>query len=181
MPHENSEKIYKQIITEDDRNFIEKSTRSQSDSLTWHQLRTGRITASVAHQVLHTDMDNPSKSLILKICMLTKNIKSSAILRGRENEENAIIALANELKKTHVNVKIEKCGLRLHSNHHFIGASADGIGSCDCHGKLLIEVKCPFKHKDKMSINDCLADKAFCINDDLQLKDNHQYMTQVQL
>ena len=64
LPHGNPEIIYHQIITEDDRNFIEKSTRSQSDSLVWHQLRTGRITSSVAHQVLHTDMNNPSKSLI---------------------------------------------------------------------------------------------------------------------
>ena len=78
-------------------------------------------------------------------------------------------------------MKIEKSGLKLHRDYYFIGASVDGIGNCDCHGKFLIEVKCPFKHKDKMSIKDCLADKAFCINGELKLKDNHQYMTQVQL
>lgn len=181
LHHGHSDRIYQQIITEDDRDFIEKSTRAQSDCLAWHQLRTGRITASIAHQVLHTDMDNPSKSLILKICMRDKKINTPPILWGRGNEENAIQALANELKKSHINVKVEKSGLRLHQDYHFIGASADGLGSCDCHGKFLIEVKCPFKHKEKMSIKDCLADKAFCINDELQLKMNHQYMTQVQL
>ena len=99
LPHGNPEMIYHQIITEDDRNFIEKSTRSQSDSLVWHQLRTGRITSSVAHQVLHTDMNNPSKSLILKICMLNQKINTPPILCGKENEENAIQSLLNELKK----------------------------------------------------------------------------------
>ena len=32
-----------------------------------------------------------------------------------------------------------------------------------------------------MSIKDCLSDKSFCINEQLQLKQHHQYMTQVQL
>ena len=67
------------------------------------------------------------------------------------------------LKKNHVNVKIYKSGLKLHKDYHFIGASADGLGSCECHGFYLIEVKCPYKHRDKMSIKDCLSDKSFCI------------------
>jgi len=81
----------------------------------------------------------------------------------------------------HKNVSIGKTGLRLHPKFNFIGASADGVGSCDCHGNFLVEVKCPFKHRDKLSIHDCLNDSSFCIGHNLQLKEGHPYMTQVQL
>ncbi|KAG1672978.1 AMMECR1-like protein [Nymphon striatum] len=56
----------------------------------------------------------------------------------------------------------EKSGLRLHHKFNFIGASADGVESCDCHGAFLVEVKCRFKQKEKQSIEECFTDKAFC-------------------
>ena len=44
--------------------FIEKSTVLQSNSIVWKSLRAGRITASNVHEVLHTDQNNPAKSLM---------------------------------------------------------------------------------------------------------------------
>ena len=44
--------------------FIEKSTVLQSNSIVWKSLRGGRITASNVHETLHTDQNNPAKSLI---------------------------------------------------------------------------------------------------------------------
>lgn len=126
-------------------------------------------------------MDNPSKSLLLKICMPGRRINTPAISWGKDNEEKAVQTLLVELRKMHKNVSIDKTGLRLHPEFNFIGASADGLGNCDCHGKFLVEIKCPFKHREKSSIYDCFNDTSFCIGDDLHLKKGHPYMTQVQL
>ena len=178
---EDFDRVYQENISEEDKVFIERSTRAQANSLAWHTLRVGRITASVAHSVLHTNFEMPSPSLILRICTQDKQINTPAILWGRENEENAIKALTKELAGKHENVQIRKSGLRLHKKYDFIGASADGVGRCDCHGDFLIEIKCPFKHKQKKSIEECLEDHTFCIGDDLHLKGDHPYMTQVQL
>ena len=56
-------------VIKDDIAFIEHATLDQSDSVAWRQVRTGRITASIAFDVLHTNQERPSKSLILKICL----------------------------------------------------------------------------------------------------------------
>lgn len=58
--------VYQEEISEEDKEFIERSTREQGNSLLWYSIRVGRITASVAHSVLHTNMDSPSASVLLK-------------------------------------------------------------------------------------------------------------------
>ena len=72
--------VYQERISEEDNDFIERSTRAQANTLAWHTIRVGRITASLAHNVLHTNMDRPSKSLILKICKPSGRINTPAIL-----------------------------------------------------------------------------------------------------
>ena len=78
----------------------------------------------------------------------------------------------------HDGFNVEVTGFRLHKKYHFLGASADGRGSCRCHGDFLVEIKCPYSLKDKQNIEDCLPDKRFCIDENLQLKKTHRYMTQ---
>ena len=71
------------------------------------------------------------------------------------------------LEKNHCDVVIEKCGLRMHEKYHFLGASPDGLVTCFCHERSLLEIKCPAKHKDNLSISDCIAtDKKFCLDKD---------------
>ena len=43
----------------------------------------------------------------------------------------------------HIKIKLEKAGLFLHKNRAYAGASPDGIMYCKCHGKIILEVKCP--------------------------------------
>ena len=45
----------------------------------------------------------------------------------------------------HVGVEFSRCGLTISVVHPFLGASRDGIISCSHHGKMLVEVKCPYK------------------------------------
>lgn len=47
---------------------VERATRSQSASRIWFRQRAGRITASKLKQVLRTNPQQPSKSLIKAIC-----------------------------------------------------------------------------------------------------------------
>ena len=55
-------------LDERDVDYVYNRTLKQSGSILWYETRVGRITASVAHDVLHTDHCNPSNSLIKKIC-----------------------------------------------------------------------------------------------------------------
>ncbi|KAK7106644.1 hypothetical protein V1264_017874 [Littorina saxatilis] len=55
-------------VTEEQCIIAERETRAQRNSKTWARLRTGRITASRAHQALHTNPAKPSMSLISLVC-----------------------------------------------------------------------------------------------------------------
>ena len=67
-------------------------------------------------------------------------------------------------------------------SHQFLGASPDGVISCDCCGTGLIEIKCPHCKKDT-TINEAAEDNKFCLKEIsgvLQLDQNHPYYFQVQ-
>ena len=83
------------------------------------------------------------------------------------------------MKNDHEDLKIIKSGLKLSTQYHYLGSSTDVIAICKCHGKFLIEIKCPSKHKKKKNTQDCITDDSFCINSELQLKSHHRYMYQV--
>ena len=55
-------------ITAEHANMLEKATRSQSNSTLWFRHRTGRITASRFKAAAHTNIAEPSKSLIRAVC-----------------------------------------------------------------------------------------------------------------
>ena len=169
--------------TNDQINLIENSSKLQSLSLTWKEQRIGRITASIAHDVLHTNQEEPAKSIIKKICIPSKSISHLPSLSwGINNEKNALSDYETIQSVSHDKFSVKTPGLRLDINNPCIGASADGISTCKCHGTTTVEIKCPFKHKDSKNIDECIKnDKTFCLDDNLQLKRNHKYWAQVQL
>ncbi|CAC5363254.1 unnamed protein product [Mytilus coruscus] len=65
-------------------------------------------------------------------------------------------------------------------NYPFIGVSADGIATCDCHGSSVVEVKCPFKYISSL-LPEFLADPNTCLTNNHELKKTHQYFSQSQL
>ena len=79
-------------FTKDEIHYVEEATQNQSTSSVWYVRHCGRIAGSTVYSVLHTDIDNPSKSVIDKICqkhILSMNILSMNIQTlqwGRENE-----------------------------------------------------------------------------------------------
>ena len=118
---EQKEAIYAQEIGQEDTNFIELVTRGQSHSLIRHDFRVGRITASVAHDVLHTNIDKPAKSIVLKTCCKSKQLNTPAVIWGQDNEENVIKKYKEQLEVEHENVTIVKSGLMLSKEYHFLG------------------------------------------------------------
>ena len=73
-------------------------------------------------------------------------------------------------------------GLHVDINDPYLGATPDGIVSCDCCGVGLLEIKCPFKYKN--SILSDIDDRQFYLEKDqtgeLKLKSSHDYYAQVQ-
>ena len=54
-------------------------------------MRVGRITASISHDILHTKFENPSKSLITRICTNSSSITIPAVPWDVENESTCRI------------------------------------------------------------------------------------------
>ena len=51
-------------------------------------------------------------------------------------------------QKQHVNLSVRETGFHARVDYPFLGASPDGIVSCDCHDQKLLEIKCPSKYED---------------------------------
>ncbi|XP_060075799.1 uncharacterized protein LOC132555468 [Ylistrum balloti] len=85
------------------------------------------------------------------------------------------------MQKDHENFSVRDSGFVISEKYPFIGASPDGIASCDCCGEVCIEIKCPYCKRDSV-IKDSL-DSNFCLEkhgDQLRLKKTHQYYYQIQ-
>jgi len=175
--------VHELKLTDEQRKFIQQSTVLQSASLTWKSIRVGRITASTVYDVLHTDQCHPSKSIIKKLCTEGPDLTHiESIKWGCDNEHHALATYKKSLELEHGEVTIEKSGLLIHEQYHFLGASPDGICQCSCHGKFLIEIKCPYRHKEHSSIDECInLDTSFCLNEKKVLKESHKYFSQVQM
>ena len=163
--------------------YLNTVTKGQSDSVEWFQQREGRITSSTAHSVLHTCMQNPAKSILKAICFPdNKELRVPAVMWGKQHEKDALRDYEQTMKTMvpqHVNWGREKAGLLVDLDLPFIGASADSVSSCVCHGKRVVEVKCPYSFRDK-TLQEFLQDPK-CYIQNNTLKNNHKYYTQVQL
>ena len=82
-------------------------------------------------------------------------------------------------KQQHVNLSVREAGFHVRVDYPFLGASPDGIVSCDCHDQKLLEIKCPSKYEN--GFLNWENDKDFPLAKDHSLKTSHQYYFQVQL
>ena len=128
---------------------IEESTREQSDSAMWKTVRFGRLTASNFYRV-YTRIETLKSAPTADMSKLVHSFLNPPdiahlpqIARGKALESQAVETLLDCLKKRHKNVVFIQCGFFIDSKMPYIGATPDGIISCECHGKSLIEVKCP--------------------------------------
>ena len=65
-------------INKNEVQLIQKKTREQPKSELWYRARSGVITASNFRACCHTDIAEPSKSLIMKMCYPSKRFSTEA-------------------------------------------------------------------------------------------------------
>ena len=82
----------------------------------------------------------------------------------------------------HQNFQLVNSGLKIHTRYPHLGASPDGNITCDCCGKGVLEIKCPYNARElspeeATGSMDCLE-----LNDGaLHLIKTHAYYYQVQV
>lgn len=166
-------------ITKEQCEKIELLTRNQSKSNLWFKHRAGRITASVLRSACHTSVNKPSISLIKKICYPKEyKIETEATAWGNKNEKIALEVYIDQVSKQHEGFNVIRSGLVINPEFPHMGASPDGVVSCTCCGKGIVEIKCPWSLKDK-AFKDLENTSKFSIKDG-GLKKNHAYYIQVQ-
>ncbi|XP_062401123.1 uncharacterized protein LOC134092340 [Sardina pilchardus] len=155
-------------VTRFDAEQLERDTRGQSLSKTWHQVRVKRLTSTSFKRICSRVKEFESLATNL---MERKSVQTKAMKRGLEMEPVAAVeysALSGN--------DIYPCGLVINPHAPHLGASPDrkvcDLSATPTHG--LLEIKCP----DKESISECgyllcQADGKFT------LKTSHEYYFQM--
>ena len=159
---------------------LQDVTKDQAECKTWNIHRVGRVTGSTFHRVVHCK--ESSVQSVVKDLMQYQSTDLSfvpAITWGRKMEDTARQTYVTEMSKIHANFKIKSVGLTVKADEPHLAASPDGIFSCDCCGKGVLEIKCPFKYRD--GLEGCESDTSFCLNENYDLRPSHPYYAQIQL
>ena len=184
-PDELATKVRSQTYTDDIVSEIERATRDQSSDV-WRSQRIGRITASKFHRV-YTRMQTLQKNCETDMTAVVSEVMEYAtppselktLSYGRRMERQARKCLEAVLKRNgHKNLCVSESGLHVSKTLTYIGASPDGMVSCSCCQKMVLEIKCPTTcmHEVPVAENtECLEQIAGL----LKLKRKHKYFTQV--
>ena len=102
-----------------------------------------------------------------------------------QHEQKARDIYNKVVKGHHEDFSVTDSSLVVNCQWPYMGASPDGIIKCKCYGKGVLEIKCPFCHKEA-SIKDAALDKDFCLKqqpgeEQFQLDTQHAYYFQVQM
>ncbi len=88
------------------------------------------------------------------------------------------------MKSKHKSFSIQESGLYIHPQFSHLGATPDGIISCQCCGEGVLEIKCPYCSRDDLLTDATSVRKDFCLqlteDGDLRLSKTHMYYYQVQ-
>ena len=170
-------------VTQEQAATVERETRCQSEDRSWFQFRAGRITASKIYSVCHTRTDLPSQSLIKSICYPESyKFSSDSTNWGCQREKTARDLYSSGMADIHENFTVKDAGLHISTDHPFVGASPDGLVSCNSCEDGCLEIKCPYCHKGEF-IFEAAEGNKFCIEKvgtEYKLKRNHPYYYQVQ-
>jgi hypothetical protein len=178
------EDVFKSLVlSSEECAYVEECTRLQSQSRLWFEQRVGRITASKFAAVAHASLDPPPTYLVKQLIERNRSLGHiPAIEWGVDHEDVARAAYLELANENHVNVQCSAAGLFLNPNFPHLGATPDGLVSCECCGEGIIEIKCPYKHRHKSPRD--VTDQRFYLQPDddgeLHLTHRHEYYYQVQ-
>ena len=165
---------------------IEVRTVGQASNAEWKRMHSYTITASNFHRVGSFAGEEP-KTILRNLFDPVSLDFVPAIIHGKKYEKQAVSDYMTLKASEQHPVKTRPCGIALHTEYRYLGASPDGV-VCDdsASPKLgLLEVKCPHT----AFINGLTPEEAantlsnFCLKNvggQLRLRRSHMYYTQVQ-
>ena len=173
-------------LTVEDIQLVENITKDQSKCNEWFKQRKGRITASKFKRV-STKMDTVKKNdttdcsnLVAEIMSYNESIQTWQMKYGIAMEYHAKKMYKLNHSKLHKNFKIIESGLVISDTHPWIGVSPDSIVECDCHGRGVIEIKCPASIKNEKPSSENYSHLEKNQNGECFLKRNSEYFFQIQ-
>ena len=137
-------------LTNDKINAIYESTKEQATCSQWFEQRKERMTASVLHRVFtrsKTLQHSPEKDhvpLVSTLMGYNKMVETAALKHGKSMKPHAKAKYLQLAKQKHRKLSSEEPGLLVHTQHPYIGASADVDINCACCGFGHVEIKCPY-------------------------------------
>ncbi len=160
-------KVLKKIsVNKEQAEYIEANTRAQAVSPKWYEERKLRITASCFGRVCRR-LTSTSLDALVKLIINQKIYKSmpAACAGGKNNESQAIdIYITTMIGDGHTGLEVKRSGLVINPDYTFLGASPDGLVTdpiSEDHNGLL-EIKCPYVHKDCTPLEAAQQKKFFC-------------------
>lgn len=157
---------------------LELVTRQQSKSNTWHTHRAGRITSTKFHHVTATD--KISKNYLKNIMEYNKTkLNVPSVVWGQDMEETARKDYTTYMAQSHEDFKVSPSGLVVRPSEPHLGSSLDGITTCTCCGRGVVEIKCQYKYRE--GLQGSKEDMQFCLDKSDKLKPSHPYYYQIQL
>lgn len=182
------------VITKKEADVIEQLTRDQSSSAEWFDQRKGSITGSKVRKIVSfLEKEKSDPDLIVKDIMQYNMdpslcVKVPAISWGLKNEDRALKEYVKDLKEKHncKDVEMIRPGLLVSETHPYIRVSPDALIDCSCHGRRLVEVKCPYSLRNKdieASAKDGSVDYVETIAGQMHVKKGHSrgYYEQITL
>lgn len=166
-------------LTEQETATIELETRGQFKNVRWQKVRSQLFTSSNFGLVVNRQETTRPDAAVKQILGYEK-FSNSATKWGRTHEAAARRKYVN-IMKSKADISVSECGLIVNSDYPYLGTSPDGLVTCD--GELgVLEIKCPYKNRDKTPQQACEDPKFFChiVNGSVTLKRNNKYFYQIQ-
>ena len=139
--------------------------------------------ASKFSQISYTRTECPSLSLLKNVMQYTQSqtLLVPALKWGVDHEDIARDQYVILSQQQHELFECHPTGPTVSPDHPHLGASPNGRVSCKCCGESLLEIKCPYKHRNQHPHH--VTDPNFYLHkvaDTVVLKNTHDYYFQVQ-
>ena len=147
----------------------------------WHQCT---ITASNFKRVVSCSTGH--KGLLKSMFDGVSLDHVKAVAHGQRHDADGVEAYKATKRSRNEDVAVHPCGLVLHTQYRFLGASPDGLVLDNSSSPRLglLEVKCPqAAFKKSLSVTEACSDPSFCcelVDGTPSLRGNHAYYFQVQ-
>ena len=100
-------------------------------------------------------------------------------MRYIQGEKVARKRYVRKNKSPYINFQCQESGLFISQAYPYLGASPDGVISCNCCGEEILEIKCPWTSRERL-ISEYITQPESCLTYDdsnkISLKNSHPYL-----